>query len=225
MLVKYDINGKVDGIKNPYRAGQIIDMDDLKLLRKEAKAWKSDCFLTVYKNGGINIIGYKPENRETILEALQAESIRVIDMDEGYTLRVNSMENFARDLGWILEFWGQKREICDYLSKSTYFLGNSLSDELFAYVLKDMSDEQIKDILRLCEEYPSEYNVIMAKKINDVISRMKKYTLTITYENGEVENITETSSDVFHYIRSWFTNTGYLNRPREFRGVILEDKC
>lgn len=110
MLVQYDINGKVECIKNPYQATQIINMETLKLLRKEAKAWKSDCFLTVYKNGGINIVGYKPENRETILEALQAECIRVIDMDEGYTLRVNSMENFARDLGWILEFWGKKSE-------------------------------------------------------------------------------------------------------------------
>lgn len=225
MLVQYDINGKVDSIKNPYRAGQIIDIDYLKSLRREAKLWKSDCFLTVHKEGFINIVGYKPENREAIMEALQEECVRVIDMDEGYTLRVNSMENFARDLGWILEFWGKKREICDCLSENKYFLDYRLSDEMLAIVLKDMDNDQIKDILRLCEEYPSEYNVIMSKKINDVQSRMKKYTVTITYENGEVENITETSSEVFHYIRSWFTNTGYLNMPRKFSGVILEDKC
>ena len=224
MLVQYDINGKVDCIKNPYRAGQIIDMDYLKSLRREAKLWKSDCFLAVYKDGFINIIGYKPENRETILETLQAKSIRVLDMNDGYTLRLNSMENFARDLGWILEFWGKKREICDCLSENRYTLDVRLSDEMLAIVLKDMGEEQIKDILRLCEEYPSDYNVIMAKKINDVRSRMKKYTLTITYENGEIENITETSSEVFYYIRSWFTNTGYVNMPREFSGVILAPK-
>lgn len=224
MLVQYDISGKVDCIKNPYRAGQIIDMDDLKLLRREAKLWKSDCFITVHKNGGLNIVGYKPENREAILEKLQENHIRVLDMDDGYTLRVNSMENFARDLGWILEFWGKKREICDCLSENKYTLDYRLSDEMLAIMLKDMGDEQIEDILRLCEEYPSEYNVIMAKKINDVISRMKKYTVTITYENGEVENITETSSEVFHYIRAWFTNASYLNMPREFCGIILAPK-
>lgn len=224
MLVKYDISGKVDYIKNPYQAGQIINMDYLKSLRIEAKLWKRDCFLTVYKDGFINIIGYKPENRETILETLQAKSIRVLDMNDGYTLRLNSMDNFARDLGWILEFWGQKREICDCLSENRYNLDARHSDEMSAIILKDMSEEQIKDILRLCEEYPSEYNDIMAKKIVDVRSRMKKYTLTITYENGEVENITDTSSEVFYDIRDWFINTGYVNMPREFSGVILEDK-
>lgn len=224
MLVKYDISGKVDYINNPYRAGQIIDTDYLKLLRKEAKLWKSDCFLAVYKNGGLNIVGYKPENRETILEALQAESIRVLDMNDGYTLRLNSMDNFARDLGWILEFWGQKREICDCLSEIKHGLDCRLSDNMIAIVLKEMSKKEIEDILRLCEEYSSEWNIALSQKIRDVMSRMKKYTVTITYETGEVENLTETSLEVFYDIRDWFTNTSYSDMPREFCGVILQDK-
>lgn len=107
----YGADGKLNGIYNPYRDVETIDIDTLKHLLCETKMWKRRVFLVVYKSGKVGIVGYNFGNHATILEALRKECVHVVDITNGYELRVNSLERFARDLDWILCLINKKSKL------------------------------------------------------------------------------------------------------------------